>query len=112
MDFFKITIYEDPWTVYLLDDDDEVVSPSDAAAEVLHEKKEIYFRKGDIRLNIVLHEIWHVYFGYCYLDSASLDMGQTEEVSSSLFADKCETMIEKARLIHKKLLELRDTGGT
>ena len=110
MDFFKTKIYDDEWCIYLIDDEDEVISDKDAAAEVRHEKKEIYFRRSELRLNIVNHEIWHVYFGYCYLDSAGLDMHQTEEVSSSLFADKGATMIYKANEIYLKLLELRDKG--
>lgn len=111
MDFIKYTFNEDEWTLYLIEDDDEVLSDTDTEAEVMHEKKEIYFRKSDLRLNVVLHELWHVYFGYCYLTDASISCHQAEEISASLFADKGEKVLEKSRDIYRQLKKLRDNKG-
>lgn len=108
MDFIKYSFNEDEWNIYVIDDEDDTITELDAAAQVFHEEKEIYFRKKELRLNIVLHELWHVYFGYCYTSDAGLDMAQMEEVSSSLFADKGERILEKARDIYKKLKVVRD----
>lgn len=107
MDFIKETVGYDEWTIYLIDADDDVLG-LDADAEVLFEKKEIYFRRNELRLNVVLHELWHVYFGYCYLSDASLDMHQCEEISSSLFADRGEGIVIKGKDIYNKLKSLRD----
>lgn len=109
MDFIKYTFNEDEWSVYLVDDEDDVLDLGNDA-EVMHEKKEIYFRGSALRLNLIKHELWHVYIGYCYLDSAHLDMTQMEEVSSSLFADKGEAIVNKAKDIYAKLKQLRDGG--
>lgn len=108
MDFIKYTFYDDVWTIYLIEDDDLVASEEGTAAEVMHEKKEIYFRKDELRLNIVLHELSHVYFGYCYVMDANLDQHQLEEVAASMFADRAEIMLDKAKDICHKLKELRD----
>jgi len=110
MDFIKHTFNEDIWVIYLIDDDDEVLSDTDTDAEVEFDKKEIYFKRDKITLNIVLHELFHVYVGYCYLDDADLNMLQTEEVLCSLFADKGEAIVNKAKDIYNKLKDLRDGG--
>ena len=108
MDFIKYDLYEDTWTLYIIEDDDDVVTDEGTAAEVFFEKKEIYFRHSELRLNTVLHELFHVYIGYCYLDHASIDFRQMEEIACSLFADKAETIINRAKDILKQLRKLRD----
>ena len=102
MDFFKVQFNEDIWTVYLIDNDDDVVSDLDAAAEVMFDQKEIYFRNNSL-------ELWHVYFGYCYLDSAGISWHQAEEISASLFADKAQAILNKGFEVYKKLCDLRDS---
>lgn len=108
MDFIKYNFNEDEWTLYVIEDDDDVTTENANGAEVVFEKKEIYFRKNELRLNIVLHELFHVYFGYCYLTDAGLDAHQVEEVAASMFADKGELMFVKSKDILKKLKHLRD----
>ena len=112
MDFFKYTINEDEWTIYLIDDDDMVISDEDTAADTDFSKKELYFRKGDLALNIVMHELWHVYFGYCYLtDTSELSLSDMEEISAALFSDKGIRMIDRSKDMYNKLLELRESHG-
>jgi ABC-type transporter Mla MlaB component len=109
MDFFKTQLSDDQWTIYLVDDDDHVTSDADAAAHTDFNSKEMFFRKGEISQDVILHELWHAYFGYCYLmDTTELSLSDMEEVSASLFADKAEKIINKAREIEIKLIELRD----
>jgi|WetSurMetagenome_2_1015567.scaffolds.fasta_scaffold324605_1 hypothetical protein len=107
MDFIKVIIMEDEWVLYLIDDDDNVVTDDNIRAEVLHEKKEIYFRPDDLNLSVVLHELWHVYFGYCFTSDANLDAGQLEEISCSLFADRAEVIIARGKDILSKLKSLK-----
>ena len=107
MDYFKYQFNEDTWTIYLIEDDDNVVADEDAAAETKFEEKEIYFRKSELSESTVRHELWHVYFGYCYLmDATSISTHDIEEITASLFADKGSKIIEKSIEVHKKLVEL------
>ena len=105
MDYIKHTFNEDEWTIYLLDDGDDL---TDGQAEVLFEKKEIYVKKDDLSASTIKHELWHVFFAYCYTDSANLEANQVEEISASLFEDKGDKILAIAKEIHKKLKELRD----
>lgn len=107
MDFIKYSFNEDEWTIYLTDDDDDGLT--DGQAEVFFDKKEVYIKRGNLTLRVVKHELFHVYFAYCYTDSANLDALQVEEICSSLFEDKSEAMELRAKDIYKKLKVLRDT---
>lgn len=108
MDFFTININEDAWNIYLTPDDDNVISDEDSAAETHFSNKEIFFRAGDLSLRNVKHELWHVHFGYCYLsDTTDITLEDMEEISAAMFSDKGEKIINKAKEIHEKLLELR-----
>ena len=104
MDFIRYTFNEDEWNIYLIENDDNDIADEDAAAETKFLQKEIYFRKKDLLLNTVLHELWHVYMGYCYLaDATELGVHSFEEISASLFADKGERIMIKAQDIYYKL---------
>lgn len=107
MDFIKYVFNEDEWNIYLIEDDDDDLT--NGQAEVFFEKKEIYIKKSSLSLSVIKHELWHVYFKYCYLDDASMEQHQMEEVSASLFEDKAEKMLERAKDIYKKLRVLKDT---
>ena len=111
-DFFKVQINEDTWNIYLVSDDDNVISDEDSAAETDFESKEIHFRRGNINLNLIMHELWHVYFGYCYLQhTADIGLGDMEEITAALFADKAEKIIVRSKEIYAQLLEMRKTNG-
>jgi hypothetical protein len=109
MDYFKYSFNEQEWTLYLIDDLDEVIADESTAAEVKFFDKELYIRRSHINLTNILHEIWHVYFGYCYLkDTVEMSLHDIEEVSASLFSDKAESMIETAKILLAKFNELKD----
>lgn len=114
MDFFKTQINEDEWTIYLIENEDEdevdgLLGGGVAATEF--EAKELYFGKDDIYLACVLHELWHVYFKYCYLgDTSNIGLEDMEEITCALFADKAEKIIVRAKEIHEKLLAMRETN--
>lgn len=110
MDFIKYSFNEDEWTLYLTDADDTVLLGEGTDAEVHFDKKEIYFSKEELTLDTVRHEIWHVYFKYCYTSDAGLEYNQLEEISSSLFADKGDKMLRRSKDIYDKLKKLRDSG--
>ncbi len=108
MDFIKQTIMEDSWVLYLIDEDDDVTLEGDLRALIKFEQKEIYFKPDGLTLNIVMHELIHLYLGYTYIDDADLNSEQTEEVCASLFADRGESIVIKAKDIYNKLKQLRD----
>lgn len=110
---FNLIINEDVWNVYLVPDEDTVISEEDSAADTSIKNKEMFFRRGEVTLKNVLHEIWHVYFSYSYLsDTTEMTTADVEEVSAALYADKEERMRVRANEIYKKLIEMRDTDET
>lgn len=109
MDYFKYIFNEDSWNIYIIDDEDHHIADEDASAETSFDTREIYFRKSALTERIVKHEIWHVYFGYCYLsDVPDLTQHQVEEVSAALFEDKSERMEFVAKDVYEKLKQLKD----
>lgn len=109
MEFFKYQFNEDEWVIYLLDEDDTVLTDEDIEAEVKFAEKEIYFRPDGINLKTILHELWHVYFGYCYLGATNdITLSDMEEITSELFADKAQRIIKRAEDIQQRLEKLRD----
>lgn len=99
----KYRFHDDDWTIYLISDNDLIISEENNAAEVRFEDREIYFRKGSLTLETILHELFHVYFGYCYLKHTNhMCIEDIEEVSAALFANKGQDMINKG----KDILEL------
>lgn len=106
--YFKVFIFGEEWTMYLIDDDDNVLLNKDSGAETDLETQEIHFKRGEIKLVTVLHELWHAYFSYTFTYTAELDYKQTEEVSAEMFAYQCNKIITQANDIYQKLVELRD----
>jgi hypothetical protein len=108
LSYFKYNFNEDEWVIYLIEDNDHVITDEHIAAEVKFDEREIYFRKSEISLKVVLHEIWHVYFSYCYLnDTNSIELSDFEEITACLFSDKCESMLNTAKTILNRLLDIR-----
>lgn len=108
-DDFKYIFNEDVWTIYLVDDDDIVISEEGSSATTDFSAKELFFRRGHLGLDVVEHELWHVYMGYCYLgDTDEISLSDMEEITAALFSDKGERIIERSKDIYKKLIELRE----
>jgi hypothetical protein len=108
--YFKYIFNDDEWNIYVVDDDDTSIAEEGAGAQTDFYKKEIYFRKDEIGLDTVLHELWHVYFGYLYLEHiGEISVTQLEEITAALFADRGSKIIKRGEDILKKLIEMRDT---
>ena len=113
MEYFKYEIYSDQWVIYLAEDDDHVVAEEDNAAITDSSSKEIHFRRSDLTLKVVMHELWHVFFSYCYLsDTTNMTLEDIEEVSAALFSDRAEKIVEIGKDIYNKLVEIRDAKQT
>lgn len=109
MDYITYIFNEDNWNIFLIEDNDELLADSDTSAQVMFSNKEIYFRKGSLNLKTVFHEVWHVYFGYCYLsDTNDLTKDDIEEISAALFSDKGQKMLERGTDIYNRLIKLKE----
>ena len=108
--WFKTSINGDEWTIYLAEDEDDVIADDGSAAETDFASREIYVRKSDLDLNVVRHELWHAFAGYTYLEDTDISVANCEEVAACLFADRGSLIINKADECYKRLCELRDNG--
>lgn len=106
-DFFTFTVNEDKWHCYLVSDEDNVIVDEDSMAETDFSKKEIYVRSGDVTLEVLLHETWHIFFGYTCSATADLTHHQTEELSAELFAMRGQRILDCAKEVYDKLKQLK-----
>ena len=112
-EWINITLNGDSWTVYLVLDDDDVMIDADFEAEANFPDREIYIRYRAVNLKVILHELWHAFFGYTYLtDTQSMATSDVEEVSAALFSDRAETIVTLAKSILQQLIEVRDRLNT
>ena len=108
-EWHQTQINGDLWTIYLAADDDDVIATEDAAAETDFVSREIYVRRSELELSVILHELWHAYAGYCYLgDTTDMTIADAEEVAAALFADRGATMSAKANEIYGALVAIRN----
>ena len=103
----KVKIKHETWTFKLVSEKtlNKHFGDDWAAAFVEPKNHRAYFCKEDFSIDIVRHELWHVFFSHTYTDSATLDAAQVEEVSADLFAAQGKEMWELADFIYKSLLE-------
>lgn len=87
---FKIQIKGDTWHCYLIPETDATIVDEGDIAATKFSDREIYF-KGTSDLDIS-HEIFHIYFGYCYVETAGLSQGQTEEIACELYSHEKHNM--------------------
>jgi hypothetical protein len=106
--WFKIDISGDQWSMYLVEDDDEVIANKESGAETDWDSKEIHFRRSELTPNVVRHELYHAYAGYCYLEDTSISVADAEEVAACLFADRASLILKKSDEVYKTLYELRE----
>ena len=109
MKYISKTIYDDHWTIYLSEEGDNVVIDEGSEAETDSELKEMYFRKSELKLSTVRHEVFHLFFGYTFTASANLDNVQVEEVTAELFAYQGKKIDKLADEIYTELRKLKDT---
>lgn len=109
MKYFQRTIYEDIWTIYLSEEGDNVVIDEGSEAETDNELKEVYFRKNDLKLTTVRHEMFHLFFSYTFTNTAQLDNIQMEEIAAELFTYQGKKIDKLSEEVYSELVKLRDT---
>jgi len=108
MNFVKFVVNEEQWIAYVISDADHVIAAEDSAAETDFHKREIYFRRGDLSLADVRHELFHVFFGYTFTRTAELTPNQMEEVAAELFSERSDRIITLSNELFAQLKSLRD----
>lgn len=108
MNYFTTKVYDDTWTIYVVDENDNVIADETSEAETDFEKSEIYFRPEGIKLTTVRHELWHLFFHYTFTTTASLAALEMEEVSAELFCYQADKILKLADEVYSELVKLRD----
>lgn len=106
--WFKTDINGDTWTIYLTSAEETDMLEAEHVGEALFYQREIYIRDGELTLDTVRHELWHVFLAYCYISDTELDYDSMNEITASLFADRAPMILRKADEVYTKLLALRD----
>jgi hypothetical protein len=85
-------------------------SGENAAALTDLDKRTVYFITTELTEGHVRHELFHVYFSLSFVNSANLDMNQTEEVAAEIMAMYGEEYIANSRKVfawlQKQLTEI------
>ena len=80
----------------------------DIAGLCVASEKTVYFDEDNVDFNVVLHELFHAYFSYLYLDDTNdLKLNDIEEICAKFFENKAELIIKKSKEIHKSLKKLQ-----
>jgi hypothetical protein len=109
MEYFSKTIYDDKWTFYIVDDDDDVIADEGNEAETDFDKREIYFRKEGVKLVTVKHELFHLFFSYTFTDTANLEQIQVEEIACEIYSHQSEKIDALSKEVYEELVKLRDS---
>lgn len=72
-------------------------------------EKTIYIDNESIDYHVILHELYHAYFSYLYLDdTTTLTLLDLEEITNNFFCSRASEIIKKAKDIEKKLKKLQE----
>lgn len=113
MKFVRFTYKGDKWIAYIVPNDEMGDFVEDATdntlAEVQWFKKEVYFSNHDdsIKLETILHELFHIAAGYHHVQNCNLDYDQAEEFFCDLFAIDGEEVLKLGKELEKYLVRLR-----
>ena len=79
------------------------------AALCVPSERTIYVDEDCIEYDTILHELFHAYFSYLYLDdTTTLTLTDMEEILAVFFCSKAPEIIKKAKTVIKKLTELQE----
>ena len=98
---FKITINDDTWHVYAISEDDHAILEEGDYAETDFAKKELYIRKPS--LQIIRHELIHVFVYYTYTETVGFTPLQTEELMCELISWNWDKINNLSILIKQQL---------
>ena len=99
---FTYSILGDQWTVYKVNEHDNVIMEPGSEAETNLDLHEIYFK--DVNLDAVVHEISHIYFRATYIRfTSNLSVNDMEEICVALIADRGALILKQSNEIYNIL---------
>lgn len=105
----KIKINGDTWTVKKVTAKQMAklkISEDEFAGLCVPSEKTIYIDKDNVDMETIMHELYHGYFSYLYLDDTNtLKLLDLEEITANFFCSKAPEILKKAKNILKKLSE-------
>lgn len=108
----KIRINGDTWKIRVITPKEmrkQKISDEVFAGLCVPDEKTIYIDNESIDHHVVLHELYHAYFSYLYLDDTnSLKLLDLEEITANFFCSKAPEILKKAKSVHKKLTQLQE----
>lgn len=83
----KIIIKDDTWKFYIFDSDEYVAKFGDHTSGFTDRKnKQVFFNAEDLDLQLVKHELFHVFASYLHIDATELDNDQLEEIYAEMYS--------------------------
>lgn len=76
----------------------------DSSAITLPVQREVHFRKSDITLSIIRHELLHVLVNSSLIGSSALSCHQMEELCAEIIGEHCSDLILWSDLIMNNFL--------
>ncbi len=111
MKYFKHTINDSEWNVYLCDKENMASlydhQTDTAAAFVEPRKREIYFDESELNLEIVRHEMTHVALHYLFLADSDVKYNDLEEIFCEFIAHRLDWLNKLIDDVYSKLLVLK-----
>ena len=99
----KVKINDHIWEFKVEDPDRFERNHPGCAGITIEDGKKVLFAEDEFGIDVVLHELWHVYRSELCTSAANLTRQQEEEVSAELFAQQAIKMVRLARRIYKEL---------
>jgi hypothetical protein len=97
--FWKFEVLEDDeFSKRFEEDKDEFTY-----AITLKDRREVYFRQSTLNIEVMRHEVFHVYASLTFTDSADVSRSADEEIYAEMFGVQGELMVKLSKRILKKL---------
>ena len=108
---FSININGDLWTYSTLTTEEFKVINEGVDVEGLTQlnKRRIYIHADNLKQNVIIHELIHVYKSYLCLDSTDLTADQLEEIYCEFFSRNWHKIIITGAKIFKNLKDYSDS---
>ncbi len=116
---FTFTFNDDAWEAFLVTEEefkelDKEISEAtgddleedDAIAMVLTKKNCLFLTEGNIDIQTIGHELYHMYVHYFNLNSADLTVDQFEEVNAEFIGHHIDKFIKIRDELYRKYKEL------
>ena len=100
----SFTICEEPWKIFLLEDEEFEKKFKEALCGItLNDLRQIYICESELNFATVCHELTHAYYFYTCVQPASIDADQMEEIFCEILAIHGQKIIDISKRLLSKL---------